>query len=82
MYVCGYRRKPENRREPIPWRTCKHHTLFFHILLNVVLLHSLAPGAFMIPYLVMVIVCGIPLVLEEFRLGQCTHLRPVHAGLR
>lgn len=54
----------------------------FSILLNVVSLHSLAPGAFMIPYLIMVIVCGIPLVFVEFTLGQYTRLGPVHAFAR
>lgn len=36
----------------------------------------------MIPYLVMVIVCGIPLVFVEFILGQYTHLGPVHVFAR
>ncbi|CAG08497.1 unnamed protein product, partial [Tetraodon nigroviridis] len=46
------------------------------------LCYSNGGGAFMIPYLVMVIVCGIPLVLVEFILGQYTHLGPVHAFAR
>ncbi|TWW60412.1 Sodium- and chloride-dependent GABA transporter ine [Takifugu flavidus] len=35
------------------------------------LCYSNGGGAFMIPYLVMVVVCGIPLVLMEFTIGQC-----------
>ncbi|XP_077457306.1 sodium- and chloride-dependent GABA transporter ine isoform X1 [Stigmatopora argus] len=36
-------------------------------------------GAFLVPYLTMVILCGIPLLLMEFAIGQFTHLGPVHA---
>ncbi|XP_020371662.1 sodium- and chloride-dependent GABA transporter 1-like [Rhincodon typus] len=36
-------------------------------------------GAFLIPYLVMLLLCGIPLLLMEFTVGQFTHLGPVHA---
>lgn len=36
-------------------------------------------GAFMIPYLTMVFVCGIPLLFMEFAIGQYTRLGPVHA---
>lgn len=36
----------------------------------------------MIPYLIMVIVCGLPLVFVEFILGQYTRLGPVHAFAR
>lgn len=36
-------------------------------------------GAFMIPYLIMVILCGIPLLFMEFAIGQYTRLGPVHA---
>ncbi|XP_030000024.1 sodium- and chloride-dependent GABA transporter ine isoform X1 [Sphaeramia orbicularis] len=36
-------------------------------------------GAFMIPYLTMVFVCGIPLLFMEFVIGQYTRLGPVHA---
>uniref|UniRef100_A0A3Q0SHF2 Transporter n=1 Tax=Amphilophus citrinellus TaxID=61819 RepID=A0A3Q0SHF2_AMPCI len=36
-------------------------------------------GAFMIPYLTMVLLCGIPLLFMEFTIGQYTRLGPVHA---
>lgn len=36
-------------------------------------------GAFMIPYLTMLVLCGIPLLLMEFAIGQYTRLGPVHA---
>lgn len=36
-------------------------------------------GAFMIPYLIMVFLCGIPLLFMEFAIGQYTRLGPVHA---
>lgn len=42
----------------------------------------LYPGAFMIPYLVMVVVCGIPLVFMEFTIGQYTRQGPVRAFSR
>uniref|UniRef100_A0A3B5A055 Transporter n=1 Tax=Stegastes partitus TaxID=144197 RepID=A0A3B5A055_9TELE len=36
-------------------------------------------GAFMVPYLTMVLLCGIPLLFMEFAIGQYTRLGPVHA---
>lgn len=36
-------------------------------------------GAFLIPYFVMVFICGIPLLYMEFAIGQYTRLGPVHA---
>ncbi|XP_076006937.1 sodium- and chloride-dependent GABA transporter ine isoform X2 [Genypterus blacodes] len=36
-------------------------------------------GAFVIPYIIMVFLCGIPLLFMEFAIGQYTHLGPVHA---
>ncbi|XP_075896026.1 sodium- and chloride-dependent GABA transporter ine-like [Nelusetta ayraudi] len=36
-------------------------------------------GAFLIPYFIMVLVCGVPLVYMEIAIGQCTQLGPVHA---
>ncbi|XP_051887830.1 sodium- and chloride-dependent GABA transporter ine-like [Pristis pectinata] len=36
-------------------------------------------GAFLIPYMVMVLLCGIPLLLMEYTIGQYTSLGPVHA---
>ncbi|KAM4616802.1 sodium- and chloride-dependent GABA transporter 1 [Polymixia lowei] len=36
-------------------------------------------GAFMIPYLTMLFLCGIPLLFMEFAIGQYTRLGPVHA---
>lgn len=36
-------------------------------------------GAFLIPYLTMVLLCGIPLLFMEFTVGQYTRLGPVHA---
>ncbi|XP_038676714.1 sodium- and chloride-dependent GABA transporter 1-like isoform X1 [Scyliorhinus canicula] len=36
-------------------------------------------GAFLIPYLIMLLLCGIPLLLMEFTIGQFTCLGPVHA---
>uniref|UniRef100_H2UF88 Transporter n=1 Tax=Takifugu rubripes TaxID=31033 RepID=H2UF88_TAKRU len=46
------------------------------------LCYSNGGGAFMIPYLVMVVVCGIPLVLMEFTIGQYTRQGPVRAFSR
>lgn len=42
------------------------------------LCYSSGGGAFMIPYLIMVLLCGIPLLFMEFTLGQYTRLGPVH----
>uniref|UniRef100_A0A8C1DRP9 Transporter n=1 Tax=Cyprinus carpio carpio TaxID=630221 RepID=A0A8C1DRP9_CYPCA len=36
-------------------------------------------GAFLIPYLIMLFLCGIPLLFMEFTVGQYTRLGPVHA---
>ncbi|KAG7244077.1 hypothetical protein INR49_006239 [Caranx melampygus] len=36
-------------------------------------------GAFLVPYLIMVLLCGIPLLFMEFAIGQYTRLGPVHA---
>lgn len=36
-------------------------------------------GAFLIPYFVMVLICGVPLLYMEFAIGQYTRLGPVHA---
>lgn len=36
-------------------------------------------GAFLIPYLTMVLVCGVPLLTMEFAIGQYTRIGPVHA---
>ncbi|KAM4745828.1 sodium- and chloride-dependent GABA transporter ine [Anableps anableps] len=43
------------------------------------LCYSSGGGAFIIPYLTMVFVCGIPLLFMEFAVGQYTRLGPVHA---
>ncbi|XP_061907295.1 sodium- and chloride-dependent GABA transporter 1 [Entelurus aequoreus] len=43
------------------------------------LCYSSGGGAFLVPYLIMLILCGIPLLLMEFAIGQFTHLGPVHA---
>ncbi|KAK7934124.1 hypothetical protein WMY93_005020 [Mugilogobius chulae] len=43
------------------------------------LCYSSGGGAFMIPYLIMVLLCGIPLLFMEFTIGQYTRLGPVHA---
>ncbi|KAK5871465.1 hypothetical protein PBY51_004347 [Eleginops maclovinus] len=39
-------------------------------------------GAFLIPYLTMVLLCGLPLLFLEFSIGQFTRLGPVHALAR
>ncbi|KAI1900983.1 hypothetical protein AGOR_G00055460 [Albula goreensis] len=36
-------------------------------------------GAFLVPYLIMLLLCGIPLLFLEFSIGQYTRLGPVHA---
>ncbi|TRY71311.1 hypothetical protein DNTS_002248 [Danionella cerebrum] len=36
-------------------------------------------GAFLIPYTIMLFLCGIPLLFMEFTVGQFTRLGPVHA---
>ncbi|XP_031164855.1 sodium- and chloride-dependent GABA transporter 1 isoform X1 [Sander lucioperca] len=43
------------------------------------LCYSSGGGAFMIPYLTMVLLCGMPLLFMEFSIGQYTRLGPVHA---
>ncbi|XP_051923737.1 sodium- and chloride-dependent GABA transporter ine [Hippocampus zosterae] len=43
------------------------------------LCYSSGGGAFLVPYLIMVFLCGIPLLLMEFAIGQFTNLGPVHA---
>ncbi|XP_039658657.1 sodium- and chloride-dependent GABA transporter 1 isoform X1 [Perca fluviatilis] len=43
------------------------------------LCYSSGGGAFMIPYLTMVLLCGMPLLFMEFAIGQYTRLGPVHA---
>ncbi|KAM3867516.1 sodium- and chloride-dependent GABA transporter ine [Diretmus argenteus] len=43
------------------------------------LCYSSGGGAFMIPYLTMLFLCGIPLLFMEFTIGQYTRLGPVHA---
>ncbi|KAI4820976.1 hypothetical protein KUCAC02_028930 [Chaenocephalus aceratus] len=39
-------------------------------------------GAFLFPYLTMVLLCGLPLLFMEFSIGQYTRLGPVHALAR
>ncbi|XP_053181799.1 sodium- and chloride-dependent GABA transporter ine isoform X1 [Scomber japonicus] len=43
------------------------------------LCYSSGGGAFLVPYLIMVFLCGIPLLVMEFTIGQYTRLGPVHA---
>ncbi|CAG5923151.1 unnamed protein product [Menidia menidia] len=43
------------------------------------LCYSSGGGAFIVPYLVMVLLCGIPLLFMEFAIGQYSRLGPVHA---
>ncbi|XP_070689408.1 sodium- and chloride-dependent GABA transporter ine isoform X2 [Pempheris klunzingeri] len=43
------------------------------------LCYSSGGGAFLVPYFIMVILCGIPLLFMEFAIGQYTRLGPVHA---
>nr|XP_057925838.1 sodium- and chloride-dependent GABA transporter 1 [Doryrhamphus excisus] len=43
------------------------------------LCYSSGGGAFLVPYLTMLVLCGIPLLLMEFAIGQFTGLGPVHA---
>ncbi|XP_023269331.1 sodium- and chloride-dependent GABA transporter 1-like isoform X1 [Seriola lalandi dorsalis] len=43
------------------------------------LCYSSGGGAFIVPYLIMVLLCGIPLLFMEFAIGQYTRLGPVHA---
>ncbi|XP_028269350.1 sodium- and chloride-dependent GABA transporter ine isoform X2 [Parambassis ranga] len=43
------------------------------------LCYSSGGGAFMIPYVTMVLLCGVPLLFMEFTIGQYTRLGPVHA---
>lgn len=48
-------------------------------LLLLLLLLCSCLGAFLIPYFIMVLICGVPLVYMEIAIGQCTRLGPVHA---
>ncbi|XP_020514533.2 sodium- and chloride-dependent GABA transporter ine isoform X1 [Labrus bergylta] len=43
------------------------------------LCYSSGGGAFMIPYLIMLVLCGLPLLFMEFAIGQYTRIGPVHA---
>uniref|UniRef100_A0A671WMZ4 Transporter n=1 Tax=Sparus aurata TaxID=8175 RepID=A0A671WMZ4_SPAAU len=43
------------------------------------LCYSSGGGAFMIPYLIMMVLCGFPLLFMEYTIGQYTRLGPVHA---
>ncbi|XP_034397565.1 sodium- and chloride-dependent GABA transporter ine isoform X1 [Cyclopterus lumpus] len=43
------------------------------------LCYSSGGGAFVVPYLIMVLLCGTPLLFMEFSIGQYTRLGPVHA---
>ncbi|KAK5606918.1 hypothetical protein CRENBAI_013299 [Crenichthys baileyi] len=43
------------------------------------LCYSSGGGAFIVPYLTMVFLCGVPLLCMEFAVGQYTRLGPVHA---
>lgn len=43
------------------------------------LCYSSGGGAFLIPYFIMMFLCGIPLLLMEFAVGQYTRLGSVHA---
>ncbi|XP_038151362.1 sodium- and chloride-dependent GABA transporter ine isoform X1 [Cyprinodon tularosa] len=43
------------------------------------LCYSSGGGAFIVPYLTMVFLCGIPLLFMEFSVGQYSRLGPVHA---
>ncbi|XP_051520709.1 sodium- and chloride-dependent GABA transporter 1-like isoform X2 [Myxocyprinus asiaticus] len=42
-------------------------------------LHLYRTCAFLIPYFIMLLLCGIPLLFMEFTVGQYTRLGPVHA---
>ncbi|CAJ1068278.1 sodium- and chloride-dependent GABA transporter ine [Xyrichtys novacula] len=46
------------------------------------LCYSSGGGAFMVPYLIMVVLCGFPLLFMEFSIGQYTRIGPVHAFAR
>lgn len=41
--------------------------------------HACPPGAFLVPYLLMLVVLGIPLLYMELTVGQYTRRGPVHA---
>ncbi|XP_060895262.1 sodium- and chloride-dependent GABA transporter 1 [Labrus mixtus] len=43
------------------------------------LCYSSGGGAFMVPYLIMLVLCGLPLLFMEFAIGQYTRIGPVHA---
>lgn len=43
------------------------------------LCYSSGGGAFLLPYFIMVVMCGFPLLLMEFVIGQYTRIGPVHA---
>ncbi|XP_034548039.1 sodium- and chloride-dependent GABA transporter ine [Notolabrus celidotus] len=46
------------------------------------LCYSSGGGAFMVPYLIMVVLCGLPLLFMEYAIGQHTRIGPVHAFTR
>lgn len=54
-------------------------SIFFRLLiLHIVCCHC-SPGAFLVPYLLMLVLLGVPLLYMELTVGQYTRRGPVHA---
>uniref|UniRef100_A0A8C1GMU6 Si:ch211-225b11.1 n=1 Tax=Cyprinus carpio TaxID=7962 RepID=A0A8C1GMU6_CYPCA len=58
---------------------CSVHIHIVQMNNKILLSLSHVPGAFLIPYLIMLFLCGIPLLFMEFTVGQYTRLGPVHS---
>lgn len=55
-----------------------NNTRFRLLVLNIICCHF-TPGAFLVPYLLMLVLLGVPLLYMELAVGQYTRRGPVHA---
>lgn len=54
-------------------------SIFFYLLLLIIICCHFPPGAFLVPYLLMLVLLGVPLLYMELIVGQYTRRGPVHA---
>ncbi len=62
--------------ELLVWTVCLNNGSYSDLIVS---LCSSDSGAFLVPYFIMMFLCGIPLLLMEFAVGQYTRLGSVHA---